>query len=145
MKAVRPKKQLGQHFLTDLSIAEKIARPPSISLITTVYLKLAPAWCPHQFLPWKAGKVSLIEVDTESVNYLQAHYASMAKNIHEADFFQVDLSQLMGEDPFAIIRAFPTTSPLKLSLRPSKIENKFLFFGHVSKRSGSTHLRTTGQ
>ena len=57
--------------------------------------------------PLETGKVSLIEVDTESVNYLQAHYASMAKNIHEADFLKVDLSQLMGEDPFfAIIGTF---------------------------------------
>ena len=49
-----------------------------------------------------------IEVDTESVNYLQAHYASMAKNIHEADFLKVDLkNELMGADPFAIIGNFP--------------------------------------
>ena len=43
MKAVRPKKQLGQHFLTDLSIAEKIAKTLDFSNYSS-YLKLVLAW-----------------------------------------------------------------------------------------------------
>ena len=55
-----------------------------------------------QFLPWKEGKVALIELDNESVNYLQAHYAPMAKNIYEGDFLRVNLKEIMGADPLLL-------------------------------------------
>ena len=134
MKAVRPKKQLGQHFLTDLSIAEKIARTLDFSNYNRV-LEIGPGMgVLTQFLPWKAGKVSLIEVDTESVNYLQTHYASMAKNIHEADFLKVDLSQLMGEDPFAIIGNFPYNISTQIVFKTIENREQIPFFSGMFQK-----------
>ena len=134
MKAVRPKKQLGQHFLTDLSIAEKIATTLDFSNYKRV-LEIGPGMgVLTQFLPWKAGKVSLIEVDTESVNYLQAHYASMAKNIHEADFLKVDLSQLMGEDPFAIIGNFPYNISTQIIFKTIENREQIPFFSGMFQK-----------
>ena len=107
MNTVRPKKKLGQHFLTDLSVAENIAQTLDFSDYNKV-LEIGPGMgVLTQFLPWKEGKVSVIELDTESINYLKARYTSMAKNIHEGDFLKIDLRQLMGDVPFAIIGNFP--------------------------------------
>ena len=118
MNAVRPKKKLGQHFLTDLSVAENIAQTLDFSDYNKV-LEIGPGMgVLTQFLPWKEGKVSLIELDTESINYLKAHYASMAKNIHKGDFLKVDLRQLMGDEPFAIIGNFPIIFQVKSFLKP---------------------------
>ena len=107
MKAVRPKKKLGQHFLTDLSIAKKIAKTLHFDHYDDV-LEIGPGMgVLTQFLPWKEGKVSLIELDKESIEYLQANYVSMIDKIHEGDFLKIDLSRLMGKAPFAIIGNFP--------------------------------------
>ena len=57
MKSVRPKKKLGQHFLTDLSIAEKIAQTLAFDHYDKV-LEIGPGMgVLTQFLPWKEGKV----------------------------------------------------------------------------------------
>ena len=118
MNAVRPKKKLGQHFLTDLSIAERIAQTLDFSDYNKV-LEIGPGMgVLTQFLPWKEGKVSVIELDTESINYLKARYTSMVKNIHEGDFLKIDLRQLMGDVPFAIIGNFPYNISVKSSLKP---------------------------
>ncbi|MDC1434495.1 16S rRNA (adenine(1518)-N(6)/adenine(1519)-N(6))-dimethyltransferase, partial [Flavobacteriaceae bacterium] len=64
MKTVRPKKKLGQHFLTDLSIAEKIANTLSFDTYDRV-LEIGPGMgVLTQYLPWKENKVSLIELDS---------------------------------------------------------------------------------
>ena len=53
MKSVRPKKKLGQHFLTDLSIAEKIAQTLTFDHYDKV-LEIGPGMgVLTQFLPWK--------------------------------------------------------------------------------------------
>ena len=141
MNAVRPKKKLGQHFLTDLSIAEKIAQTLDFSDYNKV-LEIGPGMgVLTQFLPWKEGKVSVIELDTESINYLKAHYASMAKNIHKGDFLKVDLRQLMGDVPFAIIGNFPYNISSQIVFKALENRDQILFFfGYVPKRSCPTYL-----
>ena len=100
-----------------------------------MYLKLAPAWkifSPNSSL--ESRKVSLIEVDTESVNYLQAHYASMAKNIHEADFLKVDLSRLMGENPFGIIGNFPYNISTQIVFKTIENREQIPFFSGMFQK-----------
>jgi len=90
-----------------LSIAEKIAKTLHFDHYDNV-LEIGPGMgVLTQFLPWKEGKVSLIELDSESIEYLQANYVSMIDKIHEGDFLKIDLSTLMGKAPFAIIGNFP--------------------------------------
>ena len=71
MKPVRAKKKLGQHFLTDLSIAQKIAD----SLIFDNYekvLEVGPGMgVLTQFLVTKTKALHLIEIDSESISYLK--------------------------------------------------------------------------
>ena len=100
-----------------MSIAEKIAKTLHFDHYDNV-LEIGPGMgVLTQFLPWKEGKVSLIELDKESIEYLQANYISMIDMIHEGDFLKIDLSRLMGKAPFAIIGNFLTISLPKSSLK----------------------------
>ena len=105
MQAVRPKKALGQHFLTDQSVAQAIvaslqSRGPVLEVgpgtgVLTKYLLQDPDIA-----------LKVVELDSESVRYLLEHYPKLAPNLYEADFLKLDLRKLFP-DCFAIIGNFP--------------------------------------
>lgn len=116
---VRAKKNLGQHFLTDLSIAEKIAdtilpfcRPNADSEQTPIpCLEVGPGMgVLTQFLIEKGYNLKVVELDGESVSYLRLHYpATLDHRIIEADFLKLDLSspEVFGHEPFCLIGNYP--------------------------------------
>ncbi|HHL57923.1 MAG: 16S rRNA (adenine(1518)-N(6)/adenine(1519)-N(6))-dimethyltransferase [Bacteroidetes bacterium] len=104
---VRPKKHLGQHFLTDKNIAGKIAACLSDDFTKVCELGpgtgiLTEALLENNFI----RQLSLIEIDTESIQHLQAHFSDPRLQIIEADFLKYDLSKL-SKSPFALIGNFP--------------------------------------
>ncbi|WP_372745043.1 16S rRNA (adenine(1518)-N(6)/adenine(1519)-N(6))-dimethyltransferase RsmA [Lutibacter sp.] len=105
--SVKAKKHLGQHFLTDELIAQKIAD----SLLGNGYknvLEIGPGMgVLTKYLLKKDFTTHVIEIDTESVEYLQAHYLNLADRIISKDFLKIDISEYMGTEPFAIIGNFP--------------------------------------
>jgi 16S rRNA (adenine1518-N6/adenine1519-N6)-dimethyltransferase len=134
MKSVRPKKKLGQHFLTDLSIAEKIAQTLTFDHYEKV-LEIGPGMgVLTQFLPWKEGKVSLIELDSESIEDLQANYVNMIDKIHEGDFLKIDLSTLMGKAPFAIIGNFPYNISTQIVFKTLENRDQIPFFSGMFQK-----------
>ncbi len=104
---VRAKKHLGQHFLKDENVAAKIAD----TLTYTGYdhvLEIGPGMgVLTKYLLKKETDVHVIEIDTESVAYLQEHYPALKGKIHEKDFLKYDISEVFGKDQFAIIGNFP--------------------------------------
>ena len=104
---VRAKKHLGQHFLRDENVAEKIAD----SLTYTGYdhvLEIGPGMgVLTKYLLKKHSDVHVIEIDTESVAYLHENYPALEGKIHEKDFLKYDVSEIFGTDQFAIIGNFP--------------------------------------
>jgi 16S rRNA (adenine1518-N6/adenine1519-N6)-dimethyltransferase len=105
MKQVRAKKHLGQHFLNDLSIAQRITDSLQSQLPV---LEVGPGMgVLTRFLVQKPGiDLQLIEIDTESVEYLHQHYPELGSRIIYGDFLKLDLQTLMGR-PFAVIGNFP--------------------------------------
>ena len=104
---VKAKKYLGQHFLNDESIAEKIADSLSLKCYNHV-LEIGPGMgVLTKYLLKKNIKTHVIEIDTESVNYLKANYLNLADRIIEEDFLKCDLNTIFKNDPFAIIGNFP--------------------------------------
>lgn len=105
---IRPKKALGQHFLTDLSVAQRIAATlddykglpvvevgPGMGVLT-------------RFLLDEGHDVKVVELDTESVDYLNANFPDLKGRIAEADFLRVDLDELVpGNGPFCLIGNYP--------------------------------------
>ena len=104
---VKAKKHLGQHFLTDESIAEKIVNTLSLNGYNHV-LEIGPGMgVLTKYLLKKEVTTHVIEIDTESVEYLKANFLNINNRIIEKDFLKYDLTQIFGKDPFAIIGNFP--------------------------------------
>jgi 16S rRNA (adenine1518-N6/adenine1519-N6)-dimethyltransferase len=104
---VKAKKYLGQHFLNDEGVAKKIAD----TLISKDYnnvLEIGPGMgVLTKYLLEKDTTTYVIEIDTESVEYLQANYLSLAPRIIEKDFLKFDLNTVFKGESFGIIGNFP--------------------------------------
>jgi 16S rRNA (adenine1518-N6/adenine1519-N6)-dimethyltransferase len=121
---VRPKKHLGQHFLTDLNIAERIVDLLPDPKTSPVY-EIGPGkGVLTQFLIRRKPDLHLLEVDTESITYLQHHYGDAGIHIYEQDVLTHDF-QDRGEVPFSLIGNLPynITSPILFQV----LENKERF------------------
>jgi len=105
--SVKAKKHLGQHFLTDESIAKDIADSLSLNGYKKV-LEIGPGMgVLTKYVLEKPIETFVIEIDTESVEYLQTHYLNLAPNIISKDFLKYNLKEVFEEEPFAIIGNFP--------------------------------------
>lgn len=106
MKRVRAKKYLGQHFLNDLDIARRITE----SLLTppAQVIEVGPGMgVLTQFLIERSDiDLHVVEIDTESVDYLHKHYPQLQARIIEGDFLKMDFKKLFPEK-FSIIGNFP--------------------------------------
>jgi 16S rRNA (adenine1518-N6/adenine1519-N6)-dimethyltransferase len=113
MLNVKPKKRLGQHFLTEPHTADKI----------TDLLKLDPQLPVYEIGPGKGvlsqrliGKVNefhLLEIDTESIEYLKVQFPPSSFQIHETDVLQWAFPAEQGHK-FRVIGNLPynITSPI---------------------------------
>ena len=105
--SVRAKKHLGQHFLKDENIAKKIADTLTENNYDTV-LEIGPGMgVLTKYLLQKKLTTHVIEIDTESVEYLKAHYLNLADRIISKDFLKLDISTIFNNEQFAIIGNFP--------------------------------------
>ncbi|MBJ10994.1 MAG: 16S rRNA (adenine(1518)-N(6)/adenine(1519)-N(6))-dimethyltransferase [Flavobacteriales bacterium] len=106
MGKVRAKKHLGQHFLNDLNVAQKIADSLHHQAYKQV-LEIGPGMgVLTQFLLQKDSEVFVIEIDTESVVYLKTHFPLLNNHIIEGDFLKLPLNEIFKK-PFALIGNFP--------------------------------------
>jgi 16S rRNA (adenine1518-N6/adenine1519-N6)-dimethyltransferase len=108
MAQVKPKKALGQHFLTDLSIAQRIAGTldeyngfpvlevgPGMGVLT-------------QYLLAANHDVTVVEIDDESVDYLKANFDALDGRIAEGDFLQMNLASIYPDGKkFCVIGNYP--------------------------------------
>jgi 16S rRNA (adenine1518-N6/adenine1519-N6)-dimethyltransferase len=103
---VRAKKHLGQHFLKNPDTAARIAEHLSGEGYQKV-LEIGPGMgVLTQHLLQSEKEVFVVEIDTESVLYLEEHYPKLDQHIIPGDFLQLDLRALMGE-PFALTGNYP--------------------------------------
>lgn len=103
MDEVRAKKHLGQHFLTDLNIARRIAEaltPASVPGEISSVLEVGPGMgvLTQFLLPVYGDRLTVAEIDGESVDYLRVHYPGL--NIIEGDFLRMDLAALYPADRY---------------------------------------------
>jgi 16S rRNA (adenine1518-N6/adenine1519-N6)-dimethyltransferase len=105
--SVRAKKHLGQHFLKDEQIAQNIADSLTEKGYKTV-LEIGPGMgVLTKYILKKDLVVHVIEIDTESVEYLKANYLNLADRIISKDFLKINISDYFGEEQVAIIGNFP--------------------------------------
>lgn len=107
MKPVRPKKQLGQHFLTDQDVARRIADTvdacPGLPI-----LEVGPGMgvLTRYLLP-KRREVKVVEIDRESVAYLHEHMPQLGDSILAEDFLRMPLDRVFGGKPFVLTGNYP--------------------------------------
>lgn len=113
MTKVKAKKALGQHFLTDLNVARRIADTISEDQLPSdakkwsalPVLEVGPGMgVLSQFLLDSGRKVKAVEIDTESVEYLHKVFPQL--DVVEGDFLQMNLADIFGEE-FALIGNYP--------------------------------------
>jgi len=107
MKQVRPKKNLGQHFLTDLSIAKRIADTVDACPDIPV-LEVGPGMgVMTQYLVEKPRPFKVVEIDRESVDYLNEHFPKLRENILGEDFLRMDLRKVFDGQQFVLTGNYP--------------------------------------
>ena len=107
MKQVRPKKNLGQHFLTDLTIARRIADTVDACPDIPV-LEVGPGMgVMTQYLVEKPRPFKVVEIDSESVAYLNEHFPRLRANILGEDFLRMDLQQVFEGQQFVLTGNYP--------------------------------------
>ncbi|MBP3773814.1 MAG: 16S rRNA (adenine(1518)-N(6)/adenine(1519)-N(6))-dimethyltransferase RsmA [Bacteroidaceae bacterium] len=107
MNRVRAKKNLGQHFLTDMTIARRIADTvdacPDLPL-----LEVGPGMgALTQFLLVKNRLLNVVELDQESIAYLRSAFPPLRGRIIEGDFLKMDLRALHQGRPFVLTGNYP--------------------------------------
>ncbi len=107
MEAVKAKKHLGQHFLKDESIAKAIADTLNLKGYNDV-LEIGPGMgVLTKYLLEKETNVYVIEIDGESVTYLNENYPKLKDKIISKDFLKYNINEIFEGKQFAIIGNFP--------------------------------------
>lgn len=124
MSGVRAKKHLGQHFLTDNSIAEKIAEVLNLDHTSTV-LEVGPGTgvLTRYLQRRNISDLSVIEIDTESIEYLNKTFPDL--RIIEGDFLKYDL-EAHSDKPFAVIGNFPYNISSQIFFKALDNKNKIV-------------------
>ena len=107
MEKVKAKKHLGQHFLKDESIAQKIADTLNLDGYNEV-LEIGPGMgVLTKYLLDKPVNTYVIEIDTESVVYLDENFPKLKGRIISKDFLKYNINEVFDGKQFAIIGNFP--------------------------------------
>ena len=123
MKQVRPKKNLGQHFLVDLNIAKRIADTVDTPLPDLPVLEVGPGMgVMTQYLVEKPRPLKVVEIDRESVAWLNEHFPSLRENIIGADFLRMDLNEVFDGQQFVLTGNYPydISSPIFFKMLDNK-------------------------
>ena len=107
MPTVKPKKFLGQHFLTDLKVASDIADTVDACPDIPV-LEVGPGMgVLTQYILKKERPFKVVEIDRESVPYLHEHFPELGNNVIEADFLKMNLETVFDGKPFVLTGNYP--------------------------------------
>jgi 16S rRNA (adenine1518-N6/adenine1519-N6)-dimethyltransferase len=106
---VRAKKHLGQHFLKDKGICEKIANQLTNHQNCKNVIEIGPGMGALSDFLVARGDLNLwlLDVDTESIEFLKNRYPLLSKRIVLGDFLRMDLQKLMGQEKFCVVGNFP--------------------------------------
>jgi len=109
VKQVRAKKHLGQHFLRDKECCARIANEVQMHHGCTNLLEIGPGMgALTDFLLKKQGVyLKVMEIDRESIPYLEEHFPRLSGNIMEQDFLKSNASLIFDREPFVVAGNFP--------------------------------------
>ena len=137
MTEVKAKKFLGQHFLTDEKIAERIVE--SLSPETNHVLEIGPGMgvLTKYLIKKEELDFHVVEIDRESVAYLHDHYPTL--DVIEGDFLQYDLTSLF-QDTFSIIGNFPYNISSQILFKVFDNRDKVTDVGGMIQKEGAQRV-----
>ncbi len=103
---VRAKKNLGQHFLVDTSIAHNIVNSLSGDYLDVLEVGPGMGALTSILLENDVYRLHVVEIDQESVAYLEQHLPQLRGRIWQENFLKMDFDKIFSQ-PFAIIGNFP--------------------------------------
>jgi 16S rRNA (adenine1518-N6/adenine1519-N6)-dimethyltransferase len=134
MDKVKAKKHLGQHFLNDESIAKNIADTLTLEGYKNV-LEIGPGMgVLTKYLLDKPVDTYVIEIDTESVEYLNAHYPKLHGKVISKDFLKYNIKEVFNEEPFAIIGNFPYNISTQIVFRTLELRDQIPEFSGMFQK-----------
>ena len=122
MSVVRPKKNLGQHFLTDQNIARKIVDSLGTEIPDVLEIGPGTGVLTQYLLQRNEINLHVIEIDRESVAYLKQHFPQLI-NIYEEDFLKAGIENRFSER-FNIIGNFPYNISSQIFFRILTVRNR---------------------
>ena len=134
MDKVKAKKHLGQHFLKDESIAKDIADTLSLEGYDDV-LEIGPGMgVLTKYMLDKPINTYVIEIDTESVAYLDAHYPKLHGKIISKDFLKYNINEVFENKQFAIIGNFPYNISSQIVFRVLELKEQIPEFSGMFQK-----------
>jgi len=134
MEQVKAKKHLGQHFLKDESIAKAIADTLSLEGYSDV-LEIGPGMgVLTKYLLEKDATIHVIEIDTDSVAYLDANYPKLKGKIISKDFLKYNINEVFEGKPFAIIGNFPYNISSQIVFRALELRQQIPEFSGMFQK-----------
>ncbi|MDH3323148.1 MAG: 16S rRNA (adenine(1518)-N(6)/adenine(1519)-N(6))-dimethyltransferase RsmA [Flavobacteriaceae bacterium] len=131
---VKAKKHLGQHFLNDESIAEKIADTLALKGYKSI-LEIGPGMgVLTKYLLKKDITTYVIEIDSESAEFLKANFLNLAPRVIEKDFLKYDINEIFKGEPFAIIGNFPYNISTQIVFKMLEMRNQIPEFSGMFQK-----------
>jgi len=134
MDKVRAKKHLGQHFLKDESIAKDIADTLNLKGYSDL-LEIGPGMgVLTKYLLEKEVTTYVIEIDTESVAYLDQNYPKLKDKIISKDFLKYNINEVFEGKQFAIIGNFPYNISTQIVFRALEFRHQIPEFAGMFQK-----------
>lgn len=131
---VRAKKHLGQHFLNDETVAMDIAGALTLRGYDKV-LEIGPGMgVLTKYLLEKPVETFVVEIDRESVAYLDKHYAKLHGHIIAEDFLKYNFKKIFHEEPYAIIGNFPYNISTQIVFRVLEMRDQIPEFAGMFQK-----------
>jgi 16S rRNA (adenine1518-N6/adenine1519-N6)-dimethyltransferase len=134
MEKVKAKKHLGQHFLKDESVAKAIADTLSLVGYDEI-LEIGPGMgVLTKYLLEKPISTYVIEIDSESVDYLNANYPKLYNKIIAKDFLKYNINEIFENKQFAIIGNFPYNISTQIVFRTLELRHQIPEFSGMFQK-----------
>lgn len=134
MEKVKAKKHLGQHFLKDEDIAKQIADTLSFEGYQDI-LEIGPGMgVLTKYLLDKPVNTYVIEIDTESVTYLDENYPKLKDRIISKDFLKYNINEVFEGKQFAIIGNFPYNISTQIVFRALQMRDQISEFSGMFQK-----------
>lgn len=134
MEKVKAKKHLGQHFLKDEEVAKNIADTLLLKGYEDV-LEIGPGMgVLTKYLLEKPVTTYVVEIDNESVEYLEAHYPKLHGKIIAKDFLRYDINEVFEGKQFAIIGNFPYNISTQIVFKALELRNQIPEFSGMFQK-----------